>query len=203
MPGAIVIASRTTATVTPRWPLLLLFLNSRSRSQKKITGVTIRTCSRLDTMPPSTGVASGFITSAPALVLHIIGRSEATTVETVITFGRNLSNAPSVTASINDEHQHNRHDDEQATPGTLLVLVLAAPLEVVTGGQLRLPRDCILCFVNKAANIAPTHVQQHRAAQQSILAGNHCRALYFTNVGQLRQRNRHAIWGGNRNSGQA
>ena len=39
-------------------------------------------------MPPSTGVASGFITSAPALVLHMIGKSPATTVETVITFGR-------------------------------------------------------------------------------------------------------------------
>ena len=40
-----------------------------------------------DTMPPSTGVASGFITSAPTLVLHMIGSSPATTVETVITFG--------------------------------------------------------------------------------------------------------------------
>ena len=53
-------------------------------------------------MPPSTGVASGFITSAPALVLHMIGSKPATTVETVITFGRKRSSAPSVTASINE-----------------------------------------------------------------------------------------------------
>ena len=51
-------------------------------------------------MPPSTGVAKGFITSAPALVLHMMGSSPATTVETVITLGRKRSNAPSVTASI-------------------------------------------------------------------------------------------------------
>ena len=38
-------------------------------------------------MPPSTGVASGFITSAPTRVLHMIGSRPATTVETVITFG--------------------------------------------------------------------------------------------------------------------
>src|SRR6266705_5761144 len=74
---------------------------SRSRNQKKITGVTISTCSRLETMPPSTGVARGFITSAPALVLHMIGSSDATTVDTVITFGRRRSSAPSVTASSN------------------------------------------------------------------------------------------------------
>ena len=80
----------------------MLFFNSRSRSQKKITGVTINTCSRLDTIPPSTGVASGFITSAPALVLHMIGSSDAITVDTVITFGRKRSNAPSVTASISE-----------------------------------------------------------------------------------------------------
>jgi hypothetical protein len=49
-------------------PLLLFFAaqkNSRSRSQQKITGVTIRMHARLLNMPPMTGVASGFITSAP------------------------------------------------------------------------------------------------------------------------------------------
>src|SRR5713226_5855671 len=37
------------------------FESSLSRSQVKITGVTISTCSSELTMPPSTGVASGFI----------------------------------------------------------------------------------------------------------------------------------------------
>ena len=41
------------------------FFISRSRSQQKITGVTIRMHARLLNMPPMTGVASGFITSAP------------------------------------------------------------------------------------------------------------------------------------------
>ncbi len=36
------------------------------------------------------------------LVLHIIGSNDATTVETVMTFGRNRSKAPSVTASISE-----------------------------------------------------------------------------------------------------
>jgi hypothetical protein len=38
---------------------------SRSRRQAKTTGVTIRMHARLLSMPPMTGVASGFITSAP------------------------------------------------------------------------------------------------------------------------------------------
>ena len=47
-------------------------------------------------MPPSTGVASGFITSAPTRVLHMIGSRPATTVDTVITLGRSRSSAPSI-----------------------------------------------------------------------------------------------------------
>ena len=50
-------------------------------------------------MPPSTGVASGFMTSAPTRLLHMIGSSPATTVETVMIFGRRRSSAPSTTAS--------------------------------------------------------------------------------------------------------
>ena len=67
--------------------------------EKKMTGVTISTCASEDTMPPSTGVASGFITSAPTLVLHMIGSRPATTVATVITLGRSRRRAPSITAS--------------------------------------------------------------------------------------------------------
>ena len=50
-------------------------------------------------MPPSTGVASGFMTSAPTRVLHMIGSSPAITVQTVMTLGRKRSSAPSITAS--------------------------------------------------------------------------------------------------------
>jgi hypothetical protein len=59
----------------------------------------IKTWSRLETIPPSTGAARGFMISDPELELHMIGNSPATTVETVMTFGRNRSRAPLVTAS--------------------------------------------------------------------------------------------------------
>ena len=39
-----------------------------------MTGVTMRMCRRLLIIPPITGVASGFITSAPVRVLHMIGQ---------------------------------------------------------------------------------------------------------------------------------
>jgi hypothetical protein len=52
--------------------------NSRSRNHAKITGVTIKMWIKLVAMPPMTGVASGFITSAPIRVLHMIGSKLAT-----------------------------------------------------------------------------------------------------------------------------
>ena len=48
--------------------------NSLRAEPEKITGVTMRMWSRLLIMPPMTGVASGFITSAPVRVLHMIGQ---------------------------------------------------------------------------------------------------------------------------------
>ena len=50
-------------------------------------------------MPPITGAAIGFITSAPVLVLHMMGNRLATTVETVMTLGRKRNSAPSFTAA--------------------------------------------------------------------------------------------------------
>ena len=41
------------------------FLNSRLRSLRKITGVTMMMWSKLEIIPPITGVASGFMISAP------------------------------------------------------------------------------------------------------------------------------------------
>ena len=39
-------------------------------------------------MPASTGVLSGFITSAPVRVDHMLGNKPATTVDTIMIFGR-------------------------------------------------------------------------------------------------------------------
>ena len=50
-------------------------------------------------MPPTTGVASGFITSPPVRVDRMMGNRPATTVDTVIILGRKRSRAPSITAS--------------------------------------------------------------------------------------------------------
>jgi hypothetical protein len=90
-------------------PLILLYTprpacfrdSSLSRSQVKITGVTINTWNSELSMPPSTGVASGFITSAPVRVDHMMGNRPATTVDTVMIFGRRRKRAPSITASCN------------------------------------------------------------------------------------------------------
>jgi len=55
--------------------------HSRSRSHAKMTGVTTRMWSRLLSIPPMTGAASGFITSEPVRVLHMMGSRLATMVE--------------------------------------------------------------------------------------------------------------------------
>ena len=55
---------------------------------------------RLESIPPITGAAKGFITSAPVCVLHMIGIRLATTVDTVMTLGRKRRKAPSFTAAI-------------------------------------------------------------------------------------------------------
>ena len=78
---------------TPIAGSLCLF-NSRSRNHAKITGVTIKMWIKLLAMPPMTGVASGFITSAPVRVLHMMGSKLATMVATVMTLGRSRKRAP-------------------------------------------------------------------------------------------------------------
>jgi hypothetical protein len=52
---------------------------------------------RLLSMPPTTGVARGFMTSAPVRWLQRMGSRLATMVATVMTFGRRRKRAPSLT----------------------------------------------------------------------------------------------------------
>jgi hypothetical protein len=54
---------------------------------------------RMLMLPPITGTASGFITSAPGRVLHRIGTRLATVVATVMSLGRRRRRAPAMTAS--------------------------------------------------------------------------------------------------------
>jgi hypothetical protein len=77
------------------YPRSSALLKSLSRSHVKMTGVTTNTCRSELTIPPSTGAANGFMNSAPVRMDHMSGRSPATTVATVITFGRKRSSAPS------------------------------------------------------------------------------------------------------------
>src|SRR6266849_6356272 len=60
-----------------------------------------------------------------------------------------------------DNDEHDWHNYQQATAGAQLVSVLAAPLDVVPGGQLYVSRDRILCFVNETAHVAPACIQKH------------------------------------------
>ena len=64
-----------------------------------MTGVTMSTCRSELTIPPSTGAAIGFMTSDPVAVDQRIGSRPITTVETVMSFGRSRSTAPSIAAS--------------------------------------------------------------------------------------------------------
>ena len=50
-------------------------------------------------MPPTIGVAMGFITSEPMPVSHRMGTKLASTAVTVMSFGRSRSTAPSMAAS--------------------------------------------------------------------------------------------------------
>ena len=54
---------------------------------------------RLVTIPPTTGVAIGFITSLPVPVLHMIGSRPKRVVATVMSSGRTLSTPPSEIAA--------------------------------------------------------------------------------------------------------
>ena len=68
-------------------------------------------------MPPSTGVASGFITSAPVRVDHMMGNRPATTVDTVMILGRKRKSAPSITASRKKDDARVRHELPFYLPG--------------------------------------------------------------------------------------
>src|SRR4029078_2605625 len=48
-----------------------------------------------------------------------------------------------------NDYQHNRHDDHQPCTCPLLVLVLAAPCHVITGGQLNLFCECRFSLLHK------------------------------------------------------
>src|SRR6266550_5933642 len=91
-----------------------------------------------------------------------------------------------------DNDEYDWHNYQQTTSCSLLVFVLAAPLDVVTGGQLRLARDRILRFINEATHVTSPNIEQHRPAEEAILAGNHRRALDFRDFSKLRQWDRRA-----------
>jgi len=61
-------------------------------------------------------------------------------------------------------------------------------------GPKHLLRKSLRRFVDKTADVTPAHIQQHRTAQQTVLARDHGRALHRSNVGQLCQGNRRPGW---------
>jgi hypothetical protein len=101
------------------------------------------------TIPPRTGVARGFMTSAPLFVDHMIDSMPATTVATVMIFGRITTRRQSTRMARPREHgelpepscrdieplehkdEHDLNHDSQSYLGANLVLILAAPLDVI------------------------------------------------------------------------
>ena len=68
-----------------------------------------------------------------------------------------------------DDRQDNRQHKLKPCAGALLVLVLAAPLKIVSGRQLHAVAQHLFGFFNKTADIAVTDVERHHPAQQAIL----------------------------------
>ena len=93
-----------------------------------------------------------------------------------------------------DDYQHDGYDYKQAVACALLVLVLSAPRDVVARGKLHLPHDGRLRFFDEATDIAPSHAQEHRAAKESVLAGDHRRPCDCANLSKLGERNGSALW---------
>src|SRR5690606_39823538 len=78
-----------------------------------------------------------------------------------------------------------RNDDREAGRGPLLVLELAAPLDVVAGRELDLLRDPAARLVDEADEVAPGHVRAHDGEALAALAGHRDDAV---EPGQLRDR---------------
>src|SRR6266404_9786723 len=93
-----------------------------------------------------------------------------------------------------DDYQHYWYHDQQALARALLVFVLATPVDVVARRQFHLVRKFRLGLVNEAAYIATADIQQHRSAQEPVLAGDHHWSFDGANLGQLRQWNECARW---------
>src|SRR5262249_24501465 len=88
-----------------------------------------------------------------------------------------------------NDYQHDWQHQHQSFARSLLVLILTAPVDVVSGRELHLTGDLCCRFINKAADVSTTHVQQHSATQQAIFTGDHCRAFNSVNGGKLGQWN--------------
>ena len=71
--------------------------------------------------------------------------------------------------------QDHRHHQQQALPGPLLILVAAAPSDVITSGQPHRGRDFRLGVLDEAADVAVLHVEQHRREQKPVLRRDHRR----------------------------
>src|SRR5205807_1872014 len=124
-----------------------------------MTGVTISTRPSELTMPPNTGVASGFITSAPVEWLHMIGSRLATAGQAEGHGEEHLGGVEHRSIGQIEQHEdHDEHqwdDDLQALASPALVLVLAAPLDVRALGQRDALGDDPARLFDEAADVAP------------------------------------------------
>src|SRR5262245_62562658 len=86
-----------------------------------------------------------------------------------------------------DDHEHNRQHEREPRFCPRLVLILAAPLRVVSERQLvRVDRP--FGFVDEAADIPAPDAECDQASQQPVLARDHGWAGHRMNTGELRKR---------------
>src|SRR5215813_9212913 len=84
-----------------------------------------------------------------------------------------------------DDGQHDGNHDLEALFCPDLILILAAPLDVVTGRHGDSLCDNAFCFIDEPADIASTNVHQNGPAEKAVFTRDHRRSHDDPNGGNL------------------
>src|SRR5262249_14984043 len=97
----------------------------------------------------------------------------------------------------NDDENYG-YNDLQALLCPNLVLILTAPLDVITRRHANAFRHDSLCFIDKSINVATADIHQDSPAQQTIFASNHGRAHHNSDMGNVAERYLRSAWAGDK-----
>src|SRR5215468_1627062 len=92
-----------------------------------------------------------------------------------------------------NQEERERHDEEEPFCSALELLELAAPFDVIPGGQFDLPEDGGLGLVDEAADVTPANIEFDGDAAARVLARDLRRAFDQRNIGELRERDARAV----------